>query len=131
MQTDALQPIPSTPQPHSLVASDRVEGTPVRRSDGGKIGTIQRLMIDKVSGNVAYAVLSFGGFLGIGQKHLPVPWVRLKYERTLGAYQLDLTEEELSRAPSFAANKDFDWGDRSQEIEIHNFYRVPPYWGAY
>jgi PRC-barrel domain len=131
MQTDALQPIPSTPQPHSLVASDRVEGTPVRRSDGGKIGTIQRLMIDKVSGNVAYAVLSFGGFLGIGQKHLPIPWVRLKYERTLGAYQLDLTEEELSRAPSFAANKDFDWGDRSQEIEIHNFYRVPPYWGAY
>jgi hypothetical protein len=131
MQTDALQPVPSTRQPHSLIASDRVEGTPVRRSDGAKVGTIERLMIDKLSGNVAYAVLSFGGFLGMGQKHVPIPWPRLKYERTLGAYQLDISEEELSRAPSFAADKDFDWGDRSQEIEIHNFYKVPPYWGAY
>jgi PRC-barrel domain len=131
MQTDVLQPIPSTSQPHSLVASDRVEGTPVRRSDGSKIGTIQRLMIDKLSGNVAYAVLAFGGFLGVGQKHLPIPWTRLKYEPTLGAYQLDLTEEELHSAPSFAADKDFDWGNRSQELQIHNFYRVRPYWGAY
>ena len=54
--------------PHSLIASDRVEGTPVRRTNGEKIGTIERLMIDKLSGNVAYAVLSFGGFLGIGQQ---------------------------------------------------------------
>ena len=46
---------------------------PVRRSSGEKIGTIERLMIDKLSGNVAYAVLSFGGFLGMGQKHLPIP----------------------------------------------------------
>ena len=93
MQTDT-----STRQSHSLIASDRVEGTPVRRSDGGKIGTIERLMIDKLSGNVAYAVLSFGGFLGVGQKHLPIPWARLTYDRVLGAYHLDLTEEELKRA---------------------------------
>src|SRR6478735_8639434 len=57
MQTDT-----STRESHSLIASDRVEGTPVRRSSGEKIGTIERLMIDKLSGNVAYAVLSFGGF---------------------------------------------------------------------
>jgi PRC-barrel domain len=131
MQTHALQPNHLTHQPHSLIASDRVEGTPVRRSDGSKLGTIQRLMIDKLSGHVAYAVLSFGGFLGLGQKHLPIPWARLKYERMLGAYQLDLTADELSRAPSFAADKDFDWGDRSREIEIHTYYKVPPYWGAY
>ena len=131
MQTDAVQPNATSREPHSLIASDRVEDTPVRRSNGDKVGTIQRVMIDKLSGNVAYAVLSFGGFLGMGQKHLPIPWARLKYDRTLGAYQLDLSEQELARAPSFAADKDFDWGDRSQEIEIHNFYRVPPYWGAY
>ena len=64
-------------QTHSLIASDRVEGTPVRRSGGEKIGTIERLMIDKISGNVAYAVLSFGGFLGIGQRHAPIPWAKL------------------------------------------------------
>src|SRR5215813_13427904 len=94
MQTDTI-----TRKPHSLIASDRVEGTPVRRSDGEKIGTIERLMINKLSGNVAYAVLSFGGFLGIGQKHLPVPWGRLTYDRNLGAYHLDLTDEELKAAP--------------------------------
>jgi PRC-barrel domain len=126
MQTDTLQN-----QTHSLIASDRVEGTPVRRSDGERIGTIERLMIDKLSGSVAYAVLSFGGFLGMGQKHAPIPWARLTYDRTLGAYHLDLTEEELSRAPSVAAGQEFDWGDRSREVEIHNYYRVPPYWGAY
>jgi hypothetical protein len=126
MQTDTV-----TQQSHTLIASDRVEGTPVRRSSGQKIGTIERLMIDKVSGSVAYAVLSFGGFLGMGQKHAPVPWGRLTYDRTLGAYHLDLTDEELTRAPSVAAGEEFDWGDRSREVELHNYYRVPPYWGAY
>jgi len=131
LPTEVSESTPSTHQSHSLIASDRVEGTAVRRSNGGKVGTIQRLMIDKVSGNVAYAVLSFGGFLGMGQKHLPIPWARLTYDRLLGAYHLDLSDEELSRAPSFASDKDFDWGDRSQEVAIHNFYKVPPYWGAY
>jgi hypothetical protein len=126
MQTET-----STHQPHSLIASDRVEGTPVRRADGEKIGTIERLMIDKLSGNVAYAVLSFGGFLGMGQKHAPIPWARLSYDRALGAYRLDLTDEELKQAPAVAAGQEFDWGDRSREVEIHNYYRVPPYWGAY
>ena len=126
MQTDT-----STQQSHSLIASDRVEGTPVRRADGERIGTIERLMIDKLSGNVAYAVLSFGGFLGMGHKHAPIPWARLTFDRTLGAYRLDLTDEELRHAPSVAAGEEFDWGDRSREVEIHNYYRVPPYWGAY
>jgi hypothetical protein len=64
---------------HSLIASDRIEGTAVRRANGQKIGRIERLMLDKISGKVAYAVLSFGGFLGIGNQHLPVPWARLTY----------------------------------------------------
>jgi hypothetical protein len=127
----AMQTETSTHQPHSLIASDRVEGTPVRRADGEKIGTIERLMIDKLSGNVAYAVFSFGGFLGMGQKHAPIPWARLTYDRALGAYRLDLTDEELKQAPAVAAGQEFDWGDRSREVEIHNYYRVPPYWGAY
>jgi hypothetical protein len=131
MQTDTLQSESQSRQSHTLIASDRVEGTPVRRADGEKIGTIQRLMIDKLSGSVAYAVLSFGGFLGMGQKHAPIPWARLNYDPTLGAYHLDLSNEELSGAPSIAADQEFDWGDRSREVEIHKYYRVPPYWGAY
>jgi hypothetical protein len=131
MQTDTLHSESQNRQSHTLIASDRVEGTPVRRADGEKIGTIQRLMIDKLSGSVAYAVLSFGGFLGMGQKHAPIPWARLNYDPTLGAYHLDLSNEELSGAPSIAADQEFDWGDRSREVEIHKYYRVPPYWGAY
>ena len=131
MQTGTLQSQSQPPHSHSLIASDRVEGTPVRRANGEKIGAIQRLMIDKLSGNVAYAVLSFGGFLGLGHKHAPIPWARLKYDPMLGAYHLEMSDEELSRAPSTAAGEEFDWGDRSREIEIHNYYRVPPYWGAY
>ena len=116
---------------HTLIASDRVEGTPVRRANGDKIGTIERLMIDKLSGNVAYAVLSFGGFLGMGHKHAPIPWARLTYDTNLGAYRVELSDEELRNAPTTAPGQEFDWGDRSREMEIHNYYRVPPYWGAY
>lgn len=110
----------TTPKAHDLIASDRVEGTPVFRSSGQRIGTIQRLMINKLSGNVAYAVLSFGCFLGIGQKHLPILWARLKYDRAKAAYQVDLTDEELSRTPAYEADKEFDWGDRGQSIVVRN-----------
>ena len=120
-----------TQRPHTLVPSDRVEGTKVCRSDGKKIGLIKRLMIDKVSGGVAYAILSFGGLLGMGEKHLPVPWARMKYSTFLEAYELDLTDDELAKAPSYAADKDFDWGDRSDEIRIHTYYGSRPYWGAF
>ena len=125
--TDTLTPT----RKHSLIASDRVEGTPVRRTNADKVGTIERLMIDKLTGTVAYAVLSFGGFLGLGQKHLPIPWSRLTFDPLLGAYHLDLTDEELAKAPSYEADKEFDWGDRTREVEIHDYYRARPYWGAF
>jgi len=132
MEADTLtQNDAPTTKKHSLIASDRVEGTPVRRPNGDKIGTIQRLMVDKLSGKVAYAVLGFGGFIGIGQKHLPIPWSRLNYDPDSGAYQLDLSDEELELAPAYEANKEFDWGDRSEEVRIHDYYQAPRYWGGY
>ena len=57
-----------------LIGSDKVEGTPVYRSDGDRIGQIERIMLDKISGKVAYAVMSFGGFLGIGEDYYSLPW---------------------------------------------------------
>ena len=108
-------------KPHRLVASDRVEGTLVRRSDGTKIGTIERVMINKASGKVAYAVLSFGGFMGVGGKRIPVPWDRMTYSNALDAYEINLSDEELSHAPPF------DWGYRDNVIGNLNFYRTPPY----
>jgi hypothetical protein len=124
-QTQATFTMPA--KPHRFVASDRVEGTPVRRSDGTKIGTIERLMIDKVSGKVAYAVLGFGGFMGVGVKHMPVPWDRMKYAVALDAYEINLSDEELARAPLFEGDEEFDWGYREDVIGNLNFYRTPPY----
>src|ERR1700690_3681398 len=114
-------------KPHELIASDRVEGPAVRRANGERIGHIERLMIDKVTGRVSYAILSFGGFLGMGTNFLPLPWARLTYNAGFGAYELDIDDDELRRAPSFRADKDFDWGDRSKEVELHQYYGVPPY----
>src|SRR5436189_3090651 len=94
-------------KPHQLIASDRVKGTAVRRPNGDRIGHIERLMIDKVGGKVSYAVLSFGGFLGIGANLLPLPWARMTFSRELDAYQLDITDDELRRAPSFMGGRDF------------------------
>jgi hypothetical protein len=117
--------------PHQMIASDRVEGTSVRRPNGDKIGHIERLMIDKVTGQVSYAILSFGGFLGMGGNLLPLPGGKLHYNTRFEAYELDIDDGELKRAPSFRADKDFDWGDRSQEVELHRYYGVPPYWGGF
>ena len=119
MQTDAT----ST---HNLIASDRVEGTPVRGTDGSTIGTIERVMIDKITGNVAYAVLSFNGPVGVGQRRLPIPWPQLIYDRKLAAYHLDLSENEVGAMPQ---GSDVDWGDRRHEIERRDDDRLKAYWG--
>jgi hypothetical protein len=116
---------------HELIASDRVEGTAVRRPNGNRIGHIERLMIDKSSGKVSYAILSFGGFLGMGSNLLPLPWARLSYNPRFEAYELDIDDDRLRHAPSFGADQDFDWGDRSQEAELHRYYGIPPYWGGF
>jgi hypothetical protein len=113
---------------HNLIASDRVEGTPVCRPTGETLGVIQRLMIDKLSGKVAHAVLKFAGFLGFGEKYFPVPWASLKYNLQQQAYEGDITEEQLRNAPTYVGDQEFDWGDRSQEIIIHTIYRTPHYW---
>jgi sporulation protein YlmC with PRC-barrel domain len=110
----------------NLIASDRVEGTPVRSADGTTIGTIERVMIDKLTGNVVYSVLSFNGSVGMGKRHLPIPWSRLTYDRKLAAYHLDLAEKELS---ALSPGSDIDWGDRGREMERHDDDRVKVYWG--
>jgi hypothetical protein len=114
---------------HSLIASDRVEGTAVRRSNGDKVGTIERLLIEKTSGKVVYAVMSFGGFLGMGEDHLTLPWSVLTYNTALDAYELNLGEEELRGAPardSAAPDASFD---REWEEHVHRYYNATPYWG--
>src|SRR5205085_11046644 len=83
-----------------LIESDRVEGTTVYDRSGNNIGSIKRLMIEKISGRVAYAVMSFGGFLGMGTEEHSVPWNKLTYDTNLGGYRTGLTEHQLRGAPA-------------------------------
>ena len=112
---------------HALISSEDVEGTNVYDAKGKKIGEIDHLMIDKISGRVTYAVISFGGFLGLGHSHYPVPWAALKYDSNLGGYVTGITEEQLKDAPAFS---DDAWTDRNLEAQVHKHYNAPPYWGA-
>jgi hypothetical protein len=112
-----------------LIESDRVEGTDVYDSDGNSIGSIKRLMIEKVGGKVAYAVMTFGGFIGMGADEHAVPWGKLTYDEDLGGYRTDITEEQLKGAPAFSRDRGFDWTDRSRETELHDYYKAPTYWG--
>src|ERR687891_860008 len=103
-----------------LIENDRVEGTTVYDPGGNSIGSIKRLMIEKLSGRVAYAVLSFGGFLGIGEEEHAIPWSKLVYDTSLGGYRTDVTEAQLRGAPSFWRDENYDWSDRTRERELHD-----------
>jgi hypothetical protein len=87
-----------------LIESDRVEGTSVYDPQGNDIGSIKRVMIEKISGRVAYAVMSFGGFLGMGAEEHAIPWSKLTYDTSLGGYRTDITESQLRGAPTFASD---------------------------
>lgn len=110
---------------HMLISSEDVEGTAVYDLKGNKIGEVDHLMIDKVSGRVSYAVMSFGGFLGLGHAHYPLPWAVLKYSTKLGGFQTDVSAEQLRDAPAFS---DDSWADRNWETKTHSHYNVLPYW---
>jgi hypothetical protein len=111
----------------SLIGSDKVEGTAVYGADEQKIGEIERVMIEKVGGKVAFAVLSFGGFLGIGEDYYPVPWSILTYDTRLGGYRTNLTAEQLDRAPKYSQSTGWNW-NRENEQRVFTHYRTRPYW---
>ena len=110
----------------NLIGSDKVEGTAVYGSDQQQIGSIERVMIDKISGKVAYAVLGFGGFLGIGDDHYPLPWQSLKYDTNLGGYVTGVTEGQLTGAPKYSDESSWKWSDPSVARSIDDYYRGIP-----
>lgn len=110
---------------HQLISSEDVEGTNVYSVNGEQIGQIDHMMIDKISGKITYAVMSFGGFLGLGHSHYPIPWAALKYDTNLGGYVTGITEDQLRDAPAFSDNS---WKDRDWEKRVYSHYDVQPYW---
>lgn len=118
----------SVDSPHELIGSDRVEGTRVYRSNGDKIGHIERIMIDKRTGQTAYAVMNFGGFLGLGAESYPLPWSLLVYNSKLGGYEVNVTDQQLKDAPRLAQHDNLDLGDRESDLRMYDYYGVAPYW---
>lgn len=94
----------STSPIHDVISSDRVEGTTVYNAAGDKLGSIEDLMIDKLSGQVRYVALEFGGFLGMGTDRYPLPWNLLKYDVEMGGYVVPLDKERLDGAPRYPEN---------------------------
>ena len=111
----------------SLIGSDKVDGTAVYGADQQKIGSIERVMIDKMSGKVAFAVLSFGGFLGMGEDFYPLPWSTLNYDTNLGGYLVNLTKDQLEKAPKYTKSTDWNW-NRENDQRVYNYYKANPYW---
>ena len=108
---------------NSVISSDRVEGTSVYNPDGDKLGTIDDLMIDKISGQVRYAVMEFGGFLGIGTDRYPIPWNMLKYDTSLDGYVVPLREDQLEKAPRYAQTDRPEYSDEYGR-KVYDYYGV-------
>ncbi len=111
----------ATEETSRLIASNKVEGTAVYNQQGERLGSIHNFMVDKNSGQVEYAVLSFGGFLGIGSDYYPIPWEILTYNTQQGGYVVNIDKSMLEKAPRYTTNDepafDADYGR-----EVYSYY---------
>lgn len=108
-----------------LIASNKVEGTAVYNRAGERLGSVYNFMVDKVSGQVAYAVMSFGGFLGIGESYHPLPWRALTYDPRIGGYVVDIDKDRLSNAPRYGAGED-PFANPDYGLKVDDYWKVGP-----
>ena len=104
-----------------LIASNKVEGTAVYGRNGERLGTIYNFMVDKYSGRVDYAVMRYGGFLGLNQRYYPLPWRILTYDVRNGGYRIDMSDRDFEHAPSFT-REDEPRFTRDYGRRVHNYY---------
>jgi hypothetical protein len=105
----------------NLISSEKVDGTPVYSQDRDKIGQVHHFMVGKRNGQVEYAVMSCGGFLGMGEEFRPVPWEALEYDTDAGGYVIDIEKDRLGQTPSFARNQEPSW-DRNYGSQVYSSY---------
>ena len=110
------------------IAASRVIGTAVYNRAGQNIGTIEDVMLDKTSNGIMFAVIGFGGFLGIGQKFHALPWSVLDYEKTQGGYVVPYTKEQLEAAPSYSIDELTGGDGQAARDASYEYYKVKPYW---
>ena len=110
-----------TDETDRLIASNKVEGTAVYSRDGDKLGSIYNFMVDKRSGKAEYAVMSFGGFLGMGNDYHPLPWDQLTYDSDKGGYIVNLTKEQLQGGPRYSVGEEPTY-DRAYGQQVYGYY---------
>ena len=124
MQTDTMQRDRDTlsrQETNDLISSEKVDGTAVYNKNGEKLGTIKHFMVGKRDGRVRYAVMSFGGLFGMGERYHPLPWNALTYDERQGGYAVNLTKEQLEGAPSYERGQEPSY-DRDYESRINGHY---------
>jgi hypothetical protein len=122
-QTDATATLARS-ESGDLIASDRVEGTAVYNRTGEKLGSVKNFMVGKRSGRVDYAVMSFGGLFGLGERYYPLPWDVLDYDTEQGGYVVDLDKSKLDGAPYYETGNEPAY-DRTYGERVYGYYGVP------
>jgi len=105
-----------------LIAASKVNGTNVYNRAGEKLGSVYDVMLDKRSGKADYAIMSFGGFLGIGDSYHPLPWDQLTYDTNMDGYVVNLDRARLEGAPSYAASDATAWDDPEYGRRVNDYY---------
>jgi sporulation protein YlmC with PRC-barrel domain len=106
----------------TLIAASKVNGTSVQNRTGESLGSIYDVMIDKQTGRVSYAIMSFGGFLGMGESYHPLPWHVLQYDSATGSYIVDIAKDKLEGGPSYAPSASPDWTTGRYGKEVDTYY---------
>ncbi|HEY4135008.1 MAG TPA: PRC-barrel domain-containing protein [Alphaproteobacteria bacterium] len=109
----------------SLIPAEKVIDSSVYNLEGDKLGSIEDIIIDKVSGRSIYAIMSFGGFLGMGHKHYPLPWSVLDYSKEKGGYVVNIDKELLKNAPGY--DDEVEWTPKYGR-NVDTYYNAPTYW---
>jgi hypothetical protein len=124
MQSENMARTGQADQTDRLISSEKVDGTAVYNRNGDRLGTVDHLMIDKFMGQVEYAVMSFGGFLGMGESYNPVPWRSLTYDVNLGGYVIDTDRSRLESAPRYTTSDQPNWSDRAYTERVDDYWHV-------
>jgi sporulation protein YlmC with PRC-barrel domain len=120
---------PTTGRYRRVLSASTLTGDDVYNPAGEKLGKIDEIMIDLPSGRVAYAVLSFGGFLGLGDKLFAIPWSRLQVDEENRRFLLNVDRATLERAEGFDKDNWPDMSDQSWGRRVYEYYGATPYWG--
>jgi len=112
----------------NLISADKVQGTKLFTRSRERAGEIDDVMIDKISGHVAYAVAAFGGFLGLGETRRAIPWSVLHYDTELDGYVANVDDSVLKTAPNEIPTDDRYYRDINWNSRIYTHFGVPPYW---